>query len=246
MRGSLAVLTGMALTIGCAGGATVATAQDLPDVGISAKVRAAPSKAGTKRNPRGVAIRAQAKVRTEPGFERPIVTGVDLLVGRGLIWNFDDAATCSKRVLDRKGPKGCPKRSIVGYATGTAYADTVVTHPDVVLINGGPKRHFAYTTLYHPALVKETIVVKVTRPRGARWAQRESLTVPESLRIVAGVPIQMTAIDMTVGGKSYAPEYTATTFCPRGGWRYKAIAHFLFSTGQTSSETFSSSIPCRR
>jgi hypothetical protein len=223
----------------------VATAQDVPDVGISAKVRAVPSKAGTKRNPRGVMIKAHAKVSTEPGFERPIVTDVELLVGPGLIWNFDDAATCSKRVLDRKGPRGCPKRSIVGEATGTAYADNVVTHPDVVLINGGPKRHLAYVTLYHPALVKETIVIKVTKLSG-KWTQRESFTVPESLRIVAGVPIQVTSIDMTVGGKPYAKEYTASTFCPKGGWKYRATAHFLFSTDETTSETIDGSIPCTK
>lgn len=247
MRRRAGVLIGAMLALGVAVAIPVATAQDLPDIGISADVRATPDKAGTKRNPRGLAVRAKAKVTTESGFERPIVTGLDLWIGRGLIWNFDDAATCTKRQLDRAGPSACPKHSIIGRAKGTAYADTVVTHPDIVLLNGGPKRHLAYVTLYHPSLVKETIVVKVTKLRGGKWMQRESLTVPERLRIVAGVPIQVTAVDMTVGGMPYAEEYIASTSCPRGGWKYKATAHFLFDlTDQKTSRTIDGSIPCRK
>jgi hypothetical protein len=243
MRRTAGAIVGVTLA-GCAAAAPAVTAQELPDIEISAKARAIPSKAGTKANPRGHAIKATASVTVEPGFERPIVTGLDLLVGRGLVWNADDYPTCSKRVLDRRGPKGCPKQSIMGQARGTAFADTVKTHPDVVLINGGSKRTLAYTTLYHPALVKETIVVKSTKLTG-RWWHRESLTVPENLRIVAGVPIQMAAIDMAVGGKPYAKDYVASTSCPKGGWKYKATAHLLFdTTGQTTSRTFSGSIPC--
>lgn len=247
MRSRAGVLIGAALAIGAAGATPTATAQDIPDVDISAKARAFPSKAGTRKNPRGLMIKAKAKLTTEPGFERPIVTGLELLMGPGLIWNTDDASRCSKRVLDRKGPKGCPEHSIVGHAKATAFADTVVTRPDVVIINGGPKRHFAYVTLYHPTLVKETIVIKVKKLKRGKWTQRESLTVPESLRIVAGVPIQFTGIDMTIGGKPYARKFTASTFCPKGGWKYKATAHLLFgSLGETSKETISGSIPCRR
>lgn len=247
MRRTAGALMGATLALGLAAATTAATAQDVPDVDISAKVRAFPSKAGTKQNPRGVKIKATAKVTTESGFERPIVTGLDIWMGRGLIWNFDDAARCSKRVLDRKGPRGCPKHSIVGHAKGRAFADNVVTHPDVVILNGGPKRHFAYVTLYHPALVKETIVIRVKKLRHRKWTQRESLTVPESLRIVAGVPIQFSGIDLTVGGKPYARKFTASTFCPKGGWKYKATARLLFDAiGKRTKETISSSIPCRR
>lgn len=247
MRSSSGILAAAALGLGAVFVTPLAMAQDVgevPDVAISAKAWATPSKAGTKRNPRGMGVHATAKVTSEPGFERPIVTGLDLRVGPGLAWNTGTAAKCSKRVLDREGPKGCPKRSIVGHATGTAYADTIITHPDIVLINGGPKRHLAYVTLYRPALVKETVPIKVTRLTG-KWRHRESFTVPETLRVVAGVPIQVSSIRMSVGGKSYAERYIASTSCPKGGWKYEATAHFLFATGQTSSETIDGAIPCR-
>jgi hypothetical protein len=248
MRSSSGILTAAALALGTVLVAPLAMAQDVrevPEVAISAKAWATPSKAGTKRDPRGMKIQATAKVTSESGFERPIVTGVDLLIGPGLAWNTGTAAKCSKRVLDREGPKGCPKHSIVGRATGTAYADTIITHPDIVLINAGPKRHLAYVTLYRPALVKETVPIKVTKLTG-KWEHRESFTVPESLRVVAGVPIQVSSIRMSVGGKSYAEKYIASTSCPKGGWKYEATAHFLFATDATSSETIDGAIPCKR
>lgn len=226
-------------------GVAVAAAQDVPETNITAKARAMPSKAGTKRNPRGLAIKASGRIHSEPGFERPIVTGLDMLVGKGLVWNADDYVKCSKRVLDYKGPEGCPRKSIVGGARVTAWADTVVTHPKIVFVNGGWKRTFAYTTLYHPALVQETIVVKRTKMRG-RWGHRESLRVPENLHVVAGVPIQATGIKMHFGGKRYARDYITSTSCPKGGWKYRAITHYLFATNETGRDVFNGSIPCRR
>lgn len=237
----------VAAAVGAVGSVGVAPAagQELPDMKLSAKAWATPSKAGTKRHPRGVTINATAKIDVEPGFEPPIVTGVDVLIGKGLTWNADDYVKCAKPVLDRKGPKGCPRKSIMGSAKATARADTVLTTADVVLINAGWKRTFAYTTLYNPAFVQETIVVKRTKMSG-KWAHRESFQVPENLQIVAGVPIQVTAAKLRVGGKSYARDYIVSTSCPKGGWRYRAVAHYLFSTGATSDESFDGSVPCTK
>jgi hypothetical protein len=170
---------------------------------------------------------------------------LDILVGKGLVWNADDYAKCSKRVLDREGPRGCPRRSIMGQARVTGRADTVEVHADVVFFNGGWSRTFAFTTLYNPAFVEETIVVKRTKMSG-RWAHRESLRVPASLQIVAGVPIQITAAKMRIGGKPYARDYITSTSCPKGGWKYRATAHYRFSTDETGQDTFDGSIPCTK
>lgn len=225
-------------------GVAPATAQDdLPETKLSAKAWATPSKAGTKRKPRGVTIKATAKIESEPGIEPPIVTGVDILMGKGLVWNANDYVKCSKRVLDRKGPEGCPPKSIVGEAKASARADTIVTHPDVVFVNAGWKRTFAYMTLYRPALVQETIVVKRTKKSG-RWSHQESLRVPKVFWVVAGVPIQVTGARLSIGGKSWARDYIVSTSCPKGGWKYRATVHYLFSTGATGRDTIDGSIPC--
>jgi hypothetical protein len=227
-------------------GAAPAPGQDgIPDTQISTKATAIPSKAGTKRHPRGLAIRASAKIRSEPGYERPIVTGLDILVGKGLVWNADDYVRCSKPVLDRKGPRGCPRKSIAGHAKITGMADTVPARAEVTFFNGGWNRTFAYVTLYNPALVKETVVVRRTKMKG-RWAHRESLRVPTSLQIVAGVPIQMTDATMRIGGQRYAREYITSTSCPKGGWRYRVTAHYLHATGDRGPGVTNGRIRCRR
>ncbi|MEX1141389.1 MAG: hypothetical protein WD993_05075 [Thermoleophilaceae bacterium] len=242
---ALWLIAAAVVLIGWLGVAPAAGQDGVPDTKLSAKATATPSKAGTKRNPRGLAIKATARIDSEPGFERPVVTGVDILVGKGLVWNADDYAKCTKRVLDREGPKGCPRRSIMGQARVTARADTVAVHADVVFFNGGWKRTFAYTTLYNPALVQEAIVVKRTKARG-RWAHRESLRVPKSLQVVAGVPIQVTGAKMRIGGKRYARDYITSSSCPKGGWRYRATVHYLFATGKAGRDTFDGSIRCTK
>jgi hypothetical protein len=234
-----------AVAVGATAAAPAAAQDQLPKTGLTAKFWATPNKAGTKRHPRGVRIEAVAKIESEPGYERPIVTGLDIKVGKGLVWNADDYVKCSKRVLDRKGPEGCPPESIVGRADLTAWADNVVTHPDVVLVNGGWKQTFAYTTLYQPALVQETIVVHRTKLSG-KWSHLESIRVPKHLQVVAGVPIQVSAAEVNGGAKPYAREYVTSTSCPKGGWKYEVTTHFLFPTGATRKDVFAGSAPCRK
>ncbi len=221
-----------------------ATAQEpIPDTKLSAKAWAMPSKAGTKRKPRGVMLQATAKIESEPGIEPPIVTGIDILMGKGLVWNADDYVKCSKRVLDREGSEGCPPKSIMGEAKVQARADTVIANADVVFANAGWKQTFAYTTLYRPALVQETIVVKRTRKSG-QWSHQESLKVPKVFWVVAGVPIQVTAAQLRIGGKPWARDFITSTSCPKGGWKYRATTHYLFSTGATGQDVLDGSIPC--
>jgi hypothetical protein len=248
MRRPLALLGVALVAIGIA--VTSATAQDEaardePVTTLSADVEMTPTRAGTRQRPRAVTLGGTAKIVTEPGFDPPIVTGVDIYVGHGLSWNGDDYVTCSKRVLDSKGPKGCPQRSIMGSGVATARADTVNTRIDVVMVNGGSKTLYAHASLTNPARVQETVVVKTTAP-GGRWRYRDSFTIPKSLQVVAGVPIQVTGMTFSLGGRSWAREYITSTSCPSGGWRYKAVAHYLFDlSGKTSEDTITGTVPCR-
>lgn len=226
--------------------AAPAMAQDLPETDIAVSVKMTPSKAGTKKRPKGIALSGTAKITTEAGFDPPIVTGLDVLMGKGFVYNGDDYVKCRKRTLDRKGPRGCPRKSIMGHAKGTARADTVITHPDVVFVNAGSKRLFAYTTLYHPALVQETLVMRTKKMTG-RWSYRDTVRVPKSLQVVAGVPIQFTGVKFRLGGKPYARKWMTVSSCPRGGLRYRATVHYLYDlTGQRDRDVVAGRIRCSR
>jgi hypothetical protein len=222
-----------------------AFAQDQPATRIEAHAVASPSRAGTPAHPRGLAISATARLTTAPDLEPPIVTGIDILVGRGLIWNRRGYATCAKATLDRRGPAGCPRASIMGTATATGRADTVPATLRVTFANGGPDITYAYAALDNPARVRETLTLRTARPAAGPWGERESVAIPRSLQLVAGVPLNLNNIRFTVGGKSYAKDYIVSTRCPKGGWRYQVTAHYLYdSSGATTGDQTNGVIAC--
>jgi hypothetical protein len=224
-----------------------AMAQDLPATRIVSHATATPNKAGTPKHPRGLSISAAAHLIVPPDLDPPVVTGVDILVGKGLVWNGSKYATCSKRTLDRRGPSGCPRTSLMGSATATGMADTVAARVDVTFFNGGARRRYAYAKLNNPARIRKTLVVEVTKLHSSLWDHRESLRIPPSLQFVAGVPLRLTAIKFTVGGKPYAEDFVASTSCPTGGWKYQVTAHYLYDVlDETANDVNRGAIACTK
>jgi hypothetical protein len=221
-------------------------AQGLPDTTIVSHAVATPSRAGTRQHPIGVSITASAKLTTAPDVEAPIVTGIDILVGKGLNWNNGGFTTCARATLARSGPSGCPKQSLMGSAFATGRADTVPARLDLTFFNGGPHLVYVYAVLDNPARVRDTLTLHTRKLTGpGPWGESETVSVPRNLQVVAGVPVTMDRIRFTVGGKSYAKKYIYSTACPRGGWRYRVDLHYAYeSTGQTSGDTTSGAIAC--
>lgn len=218
--------------------AVPATAQTPVETTVKIKANVIPNKAGTPRNPQGVKIRASATFHTPDGYEKPVVTHGFALLPRAGEWNGGRYPKCTKRILDRQGPRGCPKRSRIGWARGTAYADTVITKPKIEIFNGGRKLALAYVTLYHPALVQEAVPVRIQKLRRGRWGYKVSVRVPVALQVVAGVPIAARSIRGQVGrGK-----IITTTSCPRNRrWNYKVRT--FFDNG--ASHTHNGFVRCR-
>lgn len=240
--GPLALVAVGAIVVASAMAQDAPANRDQAKARFSATVKATPSKAGTRQHPQGVTISATGKIATGRGVDPPILTGIDLFLGRGIAWNGGEYATCSKAVLDRKGPEGCPRGSIVGGLTASARAGAIATRPQVTFVAGGAKRIYAYTRFDYPARVRETIVIKTT---AANRRYTGKLRVPKHLQVVAGIPIQTTRMKLTIGGRPYAQDYIATTSCPQGGWKFKATVHLRYDpTGQTDRDTVSGSIPC--
>jgi hypothetical protein len=241
------IAQGVLVTAAAAGAGVVvpALAQDRPETRIVSHATATPSKAGTARHPRGIAISASARLIVEADFEPPVVTSIDILVGQGLVWNRDKYDRCSQATLERRGPRGCPRTSLMGTATATGQADTVDARLDVLFYNGGEKRIYAYATLDRPARVREVLVVKSLPVPGPLWGHRESVDIPRTLQIVAGIPLQLTRLKMSLGGKSYAKDYVTSTSCPRGGWKYQVTAHLLFvGLSQNDQNVSTGSMAC--
>lgn len=225
-----------------------AIAQDPPDTRIVSTARATPDKAGTTKHPQGVSITAHAELITPRDMDPPIVERVEILVGKGLIWNDGKYTKCSKQVLDRQGPSGCPRTSLMGSATATGMADTTAARVDLLIFNGGEHRKYVYATLNNPARVREVLTVESTKLQdGGPWAHRETIRVPRSLQIVAGIPLRLTKVRMQIGGKSYAKDFVASTSCPQGGWKYQVTADYLHETPDQPANTVNTgAIPCKK
>ena len=130
------------------------------------------------------------------------VTTFKVWFPRGAVYNGGHFPSCSAATLDRRGPAGCPRGSIVGSGLGVAYASTTITKPRIVVVNGGANTVYFYTMLNNPARVYEPIIGHLTRLHGD-YTYVISSSIPNNLRVVAGVPINLTELDMTVGRGSW-------------------------------------------
>lgn len=236
-----------AASVAVAVAAAPAAAQDEPPTPkFVSKAKVKPMKAGTKKRPRGVKIVGAIRIGDTPGWERPIVTGGTVFLPKHGRYNGGKYPKCSKRTLNRRGPKGCPKKSIMGSGSGSADADGVDAKPDVVFVNGGRTTVWAYTTLYNPAFVQEPVKIAVRKIRHRRWGYKVNFNVPRVLQVVAGVPVALESLRYSIGRKPYARNYIVTTGCPRSKrYPYMATARFLFSTGDRRQSKFRGSVRCR-
>ena len=237
-------------------------AAQVPETSFTSTAKISPKKAGTKKNPRGVQLTGSLGFKTiTQGVEPPIITGGDVLIAKGGIWNGGKYAKCSKTTMNRnQSVDKCPKKSIVGAGSGVAFADTVNAAPDVVFVNGGARMLWAFTTLYNPALVREPVPIAIRKTSG-KWAYRASFRVPKVLQVVAGVPVTLRSFNYKIGGKvrlpysvngtrtvnvnKSAPKLIATTSCPRNNkYPYEATAFYLYNTGAKGSDTYKGNVAC--
>lgn len=243
--------------------AAPAVAQDKPETIFQSTAKISPQKAGTKKKPQGVTLTGSLKMTTvTEGYEPPIVTGGDVLIAKGGVWNGGRYKKCSVAAMRRaQSVDPCHKNSIVGVGKGVAYADQVDAAPDVTFVNGGKNMLWAFTTLYAPAIVQEPVPIRITKTRG-KWAYKASFRVPEVLQVVAGVPVTLRSFNYKIGGRFKLPSYKnkpatfnpkktaplllATTSCPKSKkYPYEATAHYLYNDNTRTSDTYKGSVRCR-
>jgi hypothetical protein len=154
--------------------------------------------AGSPKHPQGVKLTTALSWTGLNPATAVGVTKVELWFPVGSLYNGASYPSCSYDRLNAAGPNACPKGSIMGSGTGTAFADTVVTRPRITVVNGGATRVYFYTVLNNPARVQIPVIGYVTRVPGA-FAYHLSATIPPQLRVVAGVPIKFTGLQLSAG-----------------------------------------------
>jgi hypothetical protein len=221
---------------------TVPAVAQAPVSTITVDAEVIPNKAGTPSRPQGVMINSLTEIETPEGFEKPIVQVIDVYFPKGGVYNGGKYPSCSQRTMARnRGVSKCPKESIMGQGQGLAYADDVFTRPKITVVNGGADKVYFFTTLSNPARVQAPVLGRITKP-GGRWSYKLHVEVPKVLQVVAGVPIAAKQLRVTAGGKPWAKDWIATTFCPRDRlWRYHVDA--FLSNGTVSR--YDGTVPCR-
>lgn len=244
MRKVVAPLVGV-LVLGATLVAPTVAQTPVTEVTVDSKVT--PNRAGTPRNPQGVKLTGTIRWESQEGFEPPIITAFDIFIAKGGVFNGGKYPKCSQAVLNRNGPQACPRKSIMGSATGVAFADQDITRPKVTFVNGGARNICFYTVLTNPARVETCVPGKITKLRGNRkWGYRVQIRVPEVLQVVAGVPIALREIKFEAGGRRWARDWIATTKCPRNRrWGFQVETSYLYNDGSTDSSQFADSVACR-
>ncbi|HMJ37632.1 MAG TPA: hypothetical protein VK501_27245 [Baekduia sp.] len=216
-------------------------AQDSPQTTLTVTPTVSPNKAGTKKKPQGVKLNVKMHFETPGDLEKPIFqTGV-VFFPKGSLYNGAKYPKCTEAKLNNGGLAACPKDSIMGKGTGDAFADTVITHPDITVVNGGGNKVLFWTILTNPARVQKTVVGNITKQTG-KYAYKLTFTVPKALQIVAGVPISVRDLSVTAGGKAKAKDWLATTSCPANKkWPFSVTASL--STGATVE--FADTVACK-
>jgi hypothetical protein len=241
-------VVGLIVSVLVLGGALVSpTVAQAPQTSVTVDSNVTPNRAGTPKKPQGVKLSGQIRWQSEEGVEPPIVTAFDIFISKGGVYNGAKYAKCSAAVANRNGPQACPKKSIMGSARGTAFADLEITRPRVTIINGGARNICFYTVLTNPARVETCVPGKVTKLSGnQKWGYRLQIRVPEVLQVVAGVPIALREINFEAGGRNWAKDWIATTSCPKSRkWGFQVETSYLYNDGSTSSSQFADSIACK-
>lgn len=182
---------------------------------------------GSPGHPQGVKLAVSLAWQGFDPARQPMVTKLDFWFPSGTHYNGARFPKCSMQRLSAVGPKGCPKASIMGSGGGSAFADTVVTHPKITVVNGGGRAVYFFTVLNNPARVQTPVVGHITALRG-RYAYHLSATIPQILRVVAGVPVKLTALNITAGRGTWL-----TTTAPPSG--IKIVTTFSDGTRITGS-----------
>jgi hypothetical protein len=222
-------VAGLTALVAAVVAATALASAFAPTVTVKAKLDN--SKAGTRSHPQGVRLTTTFHWEDLGAANQPIVQKFKVLFPNGSLYNGAKFPSCSYRVLNARGPHGCPSGSIMGSGTGNAFADTVITHPQITVVNGGANTVFFYTVLNNPARVQTPVVGHITRTFG-KYGYVLKVSIPQVLQVVAGVPIELTYLTVTAGHGSWL----ATTGCPSSGrWPFKVTTSY--STGGSASDS---------
>jgi len=195
--------------------ATAPAATSAPDARLAVKLD--PEQVGTEQRPQAVRIAVDLRMApTVPDDQMPPVEAVELEIPPGVLFRPDELEACAPEKLEDQGPTGCPKASRIGSGTVGAHAGTIDVEGKATAVYGGDDRVLLWVSIVNPVSVGAAISGRLeSQPAGG---YRLALRVPADLQEVAGIPVALSRMRVTLGRGGAL----ATTTCPDGGLPFAA------------------------
>ena len=213
-----------------------------------------PSKAGTKKKPKGVKLNFHLTLGTDDGTSPPTTKETIVSFGKGIKFNASKFPSCTLSTLNSKGPSGCPKGSKVGTGSATALVGGSPGEPapsttetlKVTAFNGPKgKSYLLYLDGDSPAVIKQAIEGKLGTATGD-YGYKLDVTIPANLQQpVPGVFAPLVDFKVSTGGtytkkkgkKKTKYNYIETTACTGGKWPFNAELTFANDTSTINAPT---------
>lgn len=143
--------------------------------------------------------------------------------------------SCSPAVIERRGPRACPRLSRIGGGRAIGVGDDVVQRIRVTLYNGRRGRSIVFHLVgNNPLRINTAFHAPLKRLRGGRWNYRLTIPVPDSLQVVAGVELALKEFVSTVRAsrrvRGRSRGYIEAWACPPGA-RVPVRGQFSFLDG---------------
>jgi hypothetical protein len=175
----------------------------------SLKVTIKPNRGGTKKHPVNVTLNLVTETHTVSG-PRPVIKLAIIKFAQGSVYNGGKFKHCSQATLDSRGPRACPKGSLVGTGLAKAFA-AITVQPKVTAFNGPGKNHIElFLTLSNP-LVHQALQGTITKTRG-KYGLSLRVPIPPSLRNVAGIAVKLFYFQTKITKKGFLQ---AAGACPK-------------------------------
>jgi hypothetical protein len=242
-------LTAMAALIALAVAVSPATAETVQSVQkFTASV--SPSKAGTKKKPRPVSLKANPFFEDiSPDLSREVqfaTVNANVFFPKGGVYNGKFFPSCAPAVVfqdEKQCPKGSQVGSAKGFGKGLGLDEEVVGK--FFNIPGGQGTTLLVTG-ESPLIIREIVPAKLTKLSGdPDFSYKLSFSVPRNLQSPApGVIAAVMKFESTIPlqfvkkGKKRYP-LLASTSCPAGGWKFRYNADYTttFDGAIASSQT---------
>jgi hypothetical protein len=208
-------------------------------------VKISPTKAGTSKKPKSVALSVSTGTKDDSGTQPPTLSQAKISFPAGSKYNGNLFPKClSNKIIAAKSTDDCPSGSIIGSGKASGLAPGPITQDDlkITAVNGGKSTVNLFVEGSSPLRIQSNIEGKISSASGD-YGLKLALDVPKNLQEPApGVPVAITLfsvkIQKTMKIKGKTRGIIESTNCKGGTWKSKG--DFRYANGAPALSTATS------